>query len=125
MSCGNINKTNKTNTIYTMKQSELKQIIKEETAKVLKEKINFILGPTIHGDPNKPMKDDYYIVFNDTKKAIITIGKVNEDLKARGLKPIEYNNVGFVFKKPSNQQFQFVLNAFNDQDVMNVGRVLK
>ena len=113
-----------------MKLSKLKQIIKEETAAVVKqkavnEKLNFVLGPTIHGDPNKPMKDDFKIAFKDPRKAIMTIMQVNKDLESRGLKPVDYDNVGIVFRKPSNQQMQFILNAFNSEDVESVGRVLK
>ena len=88
------------------------------------EKLNFMLGSTIDGDPNKPMKDDFHIVFKDPRKAIMTIMQVNKDLQARGLEPIEYENVGIVFTKPSNQQMQAILNAFNNQDVESVGRVL-
>ena len=113
-----------------MKLSRFKQIIKEETAKIttkkpVNEKLNFILGPTIDGDPNKPMKDDFNIVFKNPNKAIMTIMQVNKDLQSRGLKPIEYDNMGIVFRKPSNQQMQFILNAFNNEDVDSVGRVLK
>lgn len=113
-----------------MKISILKQIIKEETAKVVaetavNEKLNFVLGPTIHGDPNKPMKDDFKIAFTNPKKAIVTIMQINKDLQSRGLKPVEFDNVGIMFKKPSNQQMQAILNAFNNEDVMSVGRVLK
>jgi len=88
------------------------------------EKLNFILGPSIDGDPNKPMKDDFHIVFKDPRKAIMTIMQVNKDLQARGLEPIEYENVGIVFTKPSNQQMQAILNAFNNQDVESLGRVI-
>ena len=116
-----INKANNTQ----MKQSELRQIIKEETAKVLKEKLNFMLGPTIHGDPNKPMKDDFKIAFKDPRKAIMTIMRVNKELQAKGLEPVDYENVGIVFNKPTNQQMQFILNAFNNEDGESVGRVLK
>ena len=108
-----------------MKLRELKKIVKEETSKVVNEKLNFVLGPTIHGDPNKPMKDDFKIAFTNPKKAITTILQVNKDLESRGLEPVKYNNVGVVFDKPSNQQMQFILDAFNNEDVMSVGRVLK
>jgi hypothetical protein len=108
-----------------MKLRELKKIVKQETSKVVNEKLNFVLGPTIHGDPNKPMKDDFKIAFTNPKKAIMTIMQVNKDLQSRGLEPVKYDNVGIVFNKPSNQQMQFILNAFNNEDVMSVGRVLK
>jgi len=109
---------------------KLKDLLREAiqtigTKKLVNEKINFVLGPTIHGDPNKPMKDDFKIAFKDPRKAIMTIMKVNKELESRGLKPIDYDNVGIVFKKPSNQQMQFILNAFNSDDVESVGRVLK
>ena len=113
-----------------MKLSKLKQIIKEETRnmvpqKPVNEKLNFVLEPAIGGDPNRPMKDDFKIVFKNPNKAIMTIMQINKDLQSRGLKPIEYDNMGIVFRKPSNQQMQFVLNAFNSGDVDSVGRVLK
>lgn len=113
-----------------MKQSQLRQIIKEETAKVLKEKsvnekLNFVLGPTIHGDPNKPMKDSFKIVFKDPRKALIKLMDVNNELKQNGYKMFDYENMGFVINKPSNQQMQFILNAFDNSEVESIGRVLK
>ena len=111
-------------------RSNDRKILKEDystivTKKSVNEKINFVLGPTIHGDPNKPMKDDFKIAFKDPRKAIMTIMKINKDLESRGLKPVDYDNMGIVFKKPSNQQMQFILNAFDSSDVESVGRVLK
>jgi hypothetical protein len=107
---------------YETSKKRLQELAAIETP--VNEKLNFILGPSIDGDPNKPMKDDFHIVFKDPRKAIMTIMQVNKDLQARGLQPIEYENVGIVFTKPSNQQMQAILNAFNNQDVESVGRVL-
>jgi hypothetical protein len=101
------------------------QAMKTKLKKVIKEKLNFILGPTIDGDPNKPMEDDFKISFRDPRKAIMTIMKINSELKQKGIEPIDYNNVGIIFNNPSNQQMQAILNAFNDSDVESVGRVLK
>ena len=109
-----------------MKTNISKQRLQELAAieTPVNEKINFILGPSIGGDPNKPMKDDFKIAFKDPRKAIMTIMKVNKELQASGFEPIDYENVGIVFNKPSNQQMQFILNAFTDQDIESIGRVL-
>lgn len=109
-----------------MKTDITKQRLQELAAieTPVNEKLNFVLGPSIGGDPNKPMKDDFKIAFKDPRKAIMTIMRVNKELEAKGLEPIDYENVGIVFTKPSNQQMQFILNAFNNEDVESIGRVL-
>lgn len=109
-----------------MKTNITKQRLQELAAieTPVNEKLNFMLGPSVDGDPNKPMKSDFHIVFKDPRKAIMTIMKVNKDLQARGLEPIDYENVGIVFTKPSNQQMQAILDAFSNQDVESLGRVL-
>jgi hypothetical protein len=109
-----------------MKTNITKQRLQELAAieTPVNEKINFILGPSEDGDPNKPMKSDFKIVFKDPRKALIKLMDVNNELKQRGLEMFDYENMGFVISKPSNQQMQAILDAFNNQDIESIGRVL-
>jgi len=98
-----------------MKKSQLKKMIKEE--------INFALGSTIHGDPDKPMDQDFTIVFKNPMQAEMMLDKISEELQAEGLNPLEYENLGVVFKTPSNQQMSRVLKTFNNSDIESMGRL--
>lgn len=109
-----------------MKTNITKQRLQELAAieTPVNEKINFMLGPSIGGDPNKPMKDSFKIVFKDPRKAVIKLMDVNNELKQSGFEMFDYENMGFVINKPTNQQMQFILNAFSDSDIESIGRVL-
>ena len=97
-----------------MKKSQLRKLIKEE--------INFILGPMPGGDPDKHLSENFYITFKNPGDAEGRIEMVNDTLKESGLDPIEYENIGIVFPNPTNQQMSAVLRAFKDADITGIGR---
>jgi len=97
-----------------MKKSQLKKLIKEE--------INFILGPSPGGDPDKPMEDSFYIQFKDPVNAERIIQQVNNQLESDGFEPIDYENIGIVFPNPTNQQMSAIIKAFDKNSISGMGR---
>jgi len=108
-----------------MKKQELQKIIREEVKKVLSEKINFALGTTVDGDPDKPLKDSFYIQFKQPQKAILKLTKLASELKAQELGDLNFKNMGIVITNPTQNQMNAILKAFNDSDIDGMGRVLK
>ena len=88
-----------------MKKSQLKQIIKEEISKELREsEINFI----------PQLNVDHHIVFKNPMDAYMKLIKSDIDI------PLE--NVGFVFPKMSHETWATIKNLFDSSEIGDMGQ---
>jgi len=104
---------------------------KDKIKEIIKEKLNFMLGSTIDGDDDEPMENNFEIALRTGREgaAIEKIIDANKNLQTKGRKPINqvslvlYPRIEVVFRKPSNQQMQFVIDSLDYSDIDSIERV--
>jgi len=104
-----------------MKKQDLQKLIREEAQKILKEKINFSIGS--EANPDKKMKDSFSMQFKSPMKAVNTLTKLSDKLKEEGFGELDFEYVGIVINKPTANQMNAILKAFNQDDIDGMGRI--